>query len=82
MDFTQLSQAQDVFEHLTEVFEQDLRLSVETPAAKYVNETGYESVLRSALWYLLKKEHEEPNTLIATKVVVITDEERVRAEGW
>ena len=82
MDFTTLAKAQDDFEHLCEVFEQDLRLGEETDVVKWCKDSGHESVLRSALWFLLKKTHDDPSKVIAAKAVMVSDEEKERASGW
>lgn len=82
VDITILSQAQEEFEHLCEVFEQDLRLGEKEDVAEWCKTKGYESVLKSALWLLLKKKHDDPSSLVAVKALVITEEERKLAEEW
>ena len=77
LDFSVMANVQDEFEHLSEVFEQDLRLGEKTEAATYCEEEGYHSVLKSALWRLLPKDD-----VLAVKAVMVSDAEKERAGSW
>ena len=77
LDFAVMAQVQDTFEHLSEVFEQDLRLGEVDAVAQYCKDEDYHSVLKSAVWKLLPKED-----VLATKGIMVTDKEKERANGW
>ncbi len=65
-----MAEAQEAFEHLTEVLEQDLRLGEPTPLAKTCSAIGYELVLKNAVYYLCKEKGLDAKQLIATKAII------------
>lgn len=82
LDLAVMAKAQEDFEHLTEVFEQDLRLGEVTPTVEWCRQKGCALVLRAALWHLLQREQEDAASLLACKAVLISDEEKVLSENW
>lgn len=77
IDFAIMAQVQDEFEHLSEVFEQDLRLGETDRVAQYCKDEDHHSILKSAVWNLLPKDD-----VLATKGIMVTAEERERAATW
>jgi hypothetical protein len=82
MDFSTLARAQEDFEHLAEVLEQDLRIGEHDQTAEWCKAQGHESVLKGALWAMLRKTHDNPSAVIAAKALVITEAEKALAMKW
>lgn len=77
LDFSVMAQVQDEFEHLSEVFEQDLRLGEVDETVRYCKDEECHSVLKSAVWKLLGKDD-----VLATKGIMVTDKEKERSASW
>lgn len=82
LDLFSLAKAQDDFEHLEEVFEQDLRLGQDSSVALWVKGVGYRAVLKAALWYLLKDSHTDPSALLAVKAAIVDGAAKELAADW
>lgn len=70
IDFRTMAEAQEAFEHIFEVLEQDLRLGEQTVTAKECTEQGCEFVLKNAVYYLCANKNEDAKNLIATKAII------------
>jgi hypothetical protein len=81
MDFVLLAKVQDDFDHLCEVFEQDVRLGPTNETVLYCKEQDVRSVLRSSVWLLLK-DKDDAASLLAIKAIIVSDDEKARADNW
>ncbi|MBW2983015.1 hypothetical protein KY327_01785 [Candidatus Woesearchaeota archaeon] len=70
--FVDLAAAQESFDHLCEVFEQDLRLGVDSEAASYCRGRHVE-VLKNAVWMLLRSVEDSSSTL-AARALLLSEE--------
>lgn len=70
IDFRMMAEAQEAFEHITEVLEQDLRLGAKTALAKECLEIGYEMVLKNAVYHMCEEEGFDAKNVIATKAII------------
>lgn len=81
LDMALFSRTEEEFAHLCEVFEQDLRLGEGCAEAEFCS-GRHESVLKAATIALLAREGKDPAGLLACKVFLPTDEEKLLADEW
>lgn len=77
LDFMLVAKVQEVFEHLFEVFEQDIRLGEVTPAVTYCLEHDIRSVLKSAVYKIIPQDD-----VLAVKAIMVSAAEKERALLW
>ncbi|MFP4523886.1 MAG: hypothetical protein ACLFO2_01025 [Candidatus Woesearchaeota archaeon] len=70
--FADLAAAQESFDHLCEVLEQDLRLGADSEAASYCRGRHVE-VLKNAVWRLLQSV-ENPSSTLAARSLLLSGE--------
>ena len=76
LPFLTLAQAQEEFQHLLEVFEQDLRLSPPTTISSYVTKTSPELILKATLTLLISTES------IGAKALLLNEQHQQLAQQW
>lgn len=71
VSFSDMAAAQESFDHLCEVFEQDLRVGGDSETASYCRGRHVE-VLKNAVWGLLQSV-ENPSSTLAAKALLLSE---------